>query len=1232
VRQWPALEPAWEDPVNRDRMPFDRVYEPVVVGTTLFVGSSRTDSLTALDTRTGEEKWRAYADGPVRLPPVAWGDRVAFVSDDGWLRCLDATTGRLVWRMRGGPDGRKVLGNGRLVSAWPARGGPVLMDGTVYFAASIWPFMGVFIHAVDAESGERVWVQDGLGSLWNDHPHGGAWAFGGVAPQGALAAVGRRLLVPGGRSVPACLERATGELRYFHLSGSTGRDGKGNPDRKREGGSHVSGVGSFFVNHRGLNTALYDLATGEMRRMWRRTTYPVLTEGVCYLSGDPVVAIDLARTRKIVTIKKKKDRKTGEVEEEKRVRCEVPTLWECKADATGALIKAGGRLYAGGEGTITALALPKDGGPPKAVWTKAVEGTVARLLAADDRLFAVTLEGHLYAFGAAEAEPVRHAEGRATRSPAPDAADLAEAVLDATDAETGYCLVYGARHAQLARELAERSALRVTLIGSDRQQVERLRRQWHAEGIYGERLTAQAGDPTTFGAPPYLARLIVLDDLSSIGAARAATWLPDLHRSLRPYGGVACVPIAERGRREAFARLARDVRLPQIRVGTTGRFVTLVREGPLPGSDDWTHAYGNAANTAKSDEGLVRLPLGLLWFGGNSHQDVLPRHGHGPSPQVAGGRLFLQGTDVLSARDVYTGQVLWKRKLPDLAESTFGVYYDKSYKPDPLDTGYNQRHIPGANARGTNFVATADRVYLAVENACRVFDAATGTRVARFALVEENGSKPEWAYLGVHGDVLMAGAGFADFSHDRGRKSKLHPSLNVTSSRKLVAMDRQSGRPLWRREATYAFRHNAICSGGDLLFCIDALPEPVIKQMKRRGKSPEDYKPRLTAVERATGRMAWENTANVFGSWLSYSSEHDLLVQAGRRSRDMVPGEPSKRIIVHRGRDGSVAWDKEIGHDGPVMIHGATLYTNAGGSVGRAVSLLTGEPKTQRHPLTGKPVRWTFRRYYGCGTALAAEHLLTFRSGAAGYYDLAHESGTGNFGGFKSGCSSNLIPGNGVLNAPDYTRTCTCSYQNQTSLAFVHMPGVETWTFNDLGERKQAEAWVRRAGLNLGAPGDRRAPNGTLWLEWPVIGGPTPRIEVEAQGDRRRPFRRHFSAVRSAPLPWVAASGLRGLRRLRVTLHPKPGDDAWRAYTVRLHFAEMQGAAPGQRRFAVSLQDQRVIEALDIAAAAGGPQRGIVREFSGIRVPGTLTIGLDPAPGGPRPPLLCGVEVVAETQ
>ena len=110
-----------------------------------------------------------------------------------------------------------MLGNERLISMWPARGAPVIADGKIYFAAGIWPFMGIFLHALDARTGELVWTNDGDGSTYIKQPHN-ADSFAGVAPQGALVVRGDKLLVPGGRSVPACYDRHTGKLLYYQLA------------------------------------------------------------------------------------------------------------------------------------------------------------------------------------------------------------------------------------------------------------------------------------------------------------------------------------------------------------------------------------------------------------------------------------------------------------------------------------------------------------------------------------------------------------------------------------------------------------------------------------------------------------------------------------------------------------------------------------------------------------------------------------------------------------------------------------------------------------------------------------------------------------------------------------------------------------------------------------------------------------------------------------------------------
>jgi hypothetical protein len=252
-----------------------------------------------------------------------------------------------------------------------------------------------------------------------------------------------------------------------------------------------------------------------------------------------------------------------------------------------------------------------------------------------------------------------------------------------------------------------------------------------------------------------------------------------------------------------------------------------------------------------------------------------------------------------------------------------------------------------------------------------------------------------------------------------------------------------------------------------------------------------------------------------------------------------------------------------------------------------ACDLLTGKPILRLDPLTGRETPWTWVRNYGCNTPQASEHLLLFRSGAAGYYDLAGDGGTGNFGGFRSSCTNNLIAAAGLLNIPEYTRTCTCDYQNQSSLALVHMPEVEIWTQFVLKEGRD----LRQLAINLGAPGQRRDAEGQLWLN--------AHEGAEVEYDERFGYYcRHSTIVESAERPWVAASGCRGVRR--ITLDPqatKPG-----RYTLRLHFCDLDNDRPGARVFDVRVAGRTMLDDFDIVQAAGGGRREVVREFIGIEL------------------------------
>jgi hypothetical protein len=213
----PPVRPAFRE----QRLQFDRGYEPVVAGKTLLVGSSREDAVIALDTETGEEKWRALAAGPVRFAPVIEGDRVLFGADDGVMRCVSLADGALIWEKRAVPSLRKLLGNQRLISVWPIRGGPVVQEGRVYFAAGVWPLEGVFVFCWEVATGEQVWCNDRCSYLYGIHPHE-TEAMGGLAPQGYLLIDAGDLIVPCSTAYPARFDLKSGALKQFELP-SAGR-------------------------------------------------------------------------------------------------------------------------------------------------------------------------------------------------------------------------------------------------------------------------------------------------------------------------------------------------------------------------------------------------------------------------------------------------------------------------------------------------------------------------------------------------------------------------------------------------------------------------------------------------------------------------------------------------------------------------------------------------------------------------------------------------------------------------------------------------------------------------------------------------------------------------------------------------------------------------------------------------------------------------------------------------
>ncbi len=171
---------------------------PTAAGNLIFF-SGDDGIVRALDAQDGQEQWKMFTGGSVRIPPTIWDNRAFVGSGDGWIYALEAKTGRLLWRFRAAPVQRKIPVYGKLSSTWPVASG-VLVDehGTAYAAAGIVNFDGTHLYALNARDGRIKWQN-------NDSGHLDAESRSGVSVQGHMLLYRNTLCMAGGNAVSPAL-------------------------------------------------------------------------------------------------------------------------------------------------------------------------------------------------------------------------------------------------------------------------------------------------------------------------------------------------------------------------------------------------------------------------------------------------------------------------------------------------------------------------------------------------------------------------------------------------------------------------------------------------------------------------------------------------------------------------------------------------------------------------------------------------------------------------------------------------------------------------------------------------------------------------------------------------------------------------------------------------------------------------------------------------------------------
>jgi len=130
----------------------------VVAGGKVFVARIDANAVVALDAETGKLAWSFTTGGRVDSPPTIHAGKAVFGCADGWVYCLRAADGELIWRFRAAPSERRIVSYGQIESAWPVTGSVLVRDGVVHATAGRTTFLdgGMVLYRIDAGTGKQL--------------------------------------------------------------------------------------------------------------------------------------------------------------------------------------------------------------------------------------------------------------------------------------------------------------------------------------------------------------------------------------------------------------------------------------------------------------------------------------------------------------------------------------------------------------------------------------------------------------------------------------------------------------------------------------------------------------------------------------------------------------------------------------------------------------------------------------------------------------------------------------------------------------------------------------------------------------------------------------------------------------------------------------------------------------------------------------------------------------------
>jgi outer membrane protein assembly factor BamB len=593
-------------------------------------------------------------------------------------------------------------------------------------------------------------------------------------------------------------------------------------------------------------------------------------------------------------------------------------------------------------------------------------------------------------------------------------AQTAEQILSATGVTRGYCLVLNCNDGQLDYELARRSELIVFGVDNDHARIAKARALLGKAGVYGSRITLHQADSLDgLPFPKSFANLIVADASLASGnlPATAAQVLP----LLQPATGVACLgPLRAATQTDVTNHVTQWLGGMKARWdlegSEAGSWVRVQRDLP-PDTGSWTHQYGDAGNSANSQEGLQGVGgtdgLEVQWLGRPGADFGIDRNPRMPAPLAVNGRLFHQGMNRIIALDSYNGAVLWSLEIPALRRVNM-----------PRDAA--------------NWCADPERLFVAVKDRCWVIAAGTGELLRTFPLAAPDlRTSHEWGYLARVGDLLYGssvkqGAAYTNFwGKGSWYDATIGQGTEKVCSDDLYALESERGELKWRYHGGVVINSTIGIAGGKVLFVECRNPEIGGLATSRIGSPKLWQNQYLVALDARTGDKLWEQpiqTAHGTVVFYLLAAEDKVFLASSASGK--------YHLYAFSAADGSSLW--EAAHDWTKDNHGGHLQHPV---VVRNTVFL--EP-CGYDASTGKLLTQEIGRHGGCATYAATLNALLYRGdgGCISMWDINRKTVSGWYN-LRPSCWLSTVPANGMVLSPEGGGGCSCGNWLETSIGFA---------------------------------------------------------------------------------------------------------------------------------------------------------------------------------------------------